>query len=736
MSAQQDGGSLIQVDEKNRRFLLQIGGGTYAFQVNLEGFLTHLHWGGRVDRMEDLPAPEDVICYRHRHARRSEVARQEYPGWGGEFYGEPALKADFPDGARCALLKYKDFSLQKKCDEKELIVTLKDTGYPLEVRLHYRIYSDTGIVERWSEIDNGGKGTVVLRSALSACWHLPRVDCDYRLSHLAGRWGGEGMINRLPVTQSKIVLENRTGMSGPFAMPFFALDEGGHATEHSGRVWFGSLHWSGNWKMAVERDGYEQVSVCGGIHDFDFSWPLKSGETFKTPVFCGGVSEAGFGGASRMLHDYERRRILPPETRRKPMPLIFNSWASMGIHVNEWKILGLAEKAAAFGAELFVIDDGWQMALGDWQVDRNKFPNGLTPVIKRVKELGMDFGLWVEIESCETNSRLYREHPEWMMTFPGREVYLNTCGDRVSVLLNFARDDVAEHFYQALRGLLRETGIRYLKLDKNYTFVDPGWGEALPEERQTIWIKYVRNLHGIFERLNREFPEVLMENCAGGSSRSDLAMNRYFGRINRSDNQDALDVLRLHEGFTWMHPTRMAGGGCHISKSVNGVNLRRLPMKFQAYVGLMCSLSVGKNLTTCSAEELSEIRSYADLYKRLRHIPQFGDLYRLASHYEHPYAAFEFVTAEKKEALLFVLGHSIQFARKISNFRMMGLDPEAVYEIECFGNNPDPVGYTASVMEYSPVSGRGLMEMGVRVELLGDYDVRILYFKSSMSSFR
>ena len=720
---------MIEVDPQRRVFVLRSGNSGYALGVNSAGVLINLHWGGNIGRLADLPDPREIVCHRHCHPNRSEVTRQEYPGWGGEFYGEPALKADFPGGVRCSLLHYKDYAVRTEGAAEELIITLEDSGYPLLVELHYRVYADAEVMERRSAIVNRGADTVTLRSAMSAAFSLPYTDRDYRLSHLAGRWGKEHTIERQAVNQSKIVLESRTGLSGPFAEPFFALDEG-NAAEHAGRVWFGALHWSGNWKIAVERNGYGQVAVCGGVNDFDFSWPLRPGETFTSPVFCAGVSEEGFGGASRMLHTYQRKHLLPPEIIKKPMPLIFNSWASMGIDVNEDKILAVAKKAAEVGAELFVIDDGWQAALGDWWADPKKFPRGLKPIIDQVKALGMDFGLWVEVESFELNSRLYREHPEWVMSFPGREVYRNFRDDinRTSMLLNFARKDVAEYIFSALRQLIRETGVKYLKLDMNSFFTNPGWDAAPEAERQTFWVRYVQNLHDVFSRLNREFPDVLMENCAAGAGRSDLAMNRWFGRMNRSDNQDTLDILRLHEGFTWLHLSRMAGGGCHISDAVYGINLRHIPMKFQAYTGIMCSLSIGKNLPQCTPEELAEIRSYAELYKQLRHLPQFGEMYRTASHYDHPYAAFEFVAEDRKEALLVVLGHSSQFADKVPALRLRGLDPDAVYEIEYFGNNPQP-GYTASATDYPPMSGGGLMELGIRVELLGDYDARMIRFR-------
>lgn len=719
----------IQIDDSRKRFLIISGDSAYGLGVGKEGFLISLHWGGALHRIDELPEPEELQSHRHCPPQRNSLFRQEYPGWGGEFYSEPALKAEFPGGVRNCVLKYLRHQLAD--DRSQLTVILGDPDYPLEAALVYKPVGD-GIIERHAIISNLGGQPVILNSVMSAVFHPPYNDhAPKRLSHISGRWGKEYMIERQEINQDKITLESRTGLSGPFAQPFFALDEG-YATEESGRVWFGALHWSGNWKITVERNGYGHIGISGGINDFDFSWLLQPGESFNAPVFAAGVSDHGFGEMSRMLHRYQTRQLLPTQNVRKPMPVIFNSWAGLGVNVNEDNILNLAEKAARIGAELFVIDDGWQRALGDWTPDPVKFPNGLKPVVDKVRQLGMDFGLWVEIESFEINSELHARHPEWAMQYPQREIHRHHREDvkRSSALLNFAREDVAEFMYDSLRALFRSTGIRYLKLDMNYNFTTPGWDNAPAGRQRELWVRYVHNLHKLFGRLREEFPDMLFENCAAGSSRADLGMARMFSRINRSDNQDTLDILRLHEGFTWLHPSRLAGGACHISDAVYGINLRHIPMKFQAYTGMMGSLAVGKNLNRCTEQELDEITSYVSMHKELRHIPQFGQLYRLASHREHPYAAFLFVSLDRSEAMLFALGHSIQFGDRVPAFVLKGLEPETLYTINCFGNNPQG-GHSASIHSYPDMSGRALMECGVRVELLGDYDARILRLRKS-----
>jgi alpha-galactosidase len=315
---------------------------------------------------------------------------------------------------------------------------------------------------------------------------------------------------------------------------------------------------------------------------------------------------------------------------------------------------------------------------------------------------------------------------------PGREPQkkIREDVDRCSILLNFARRDVADYMLETMRKLVRETGIKYLKLDMNCFVSDPGWDEVPAERRRTIWVEYARNLYGLFAALKKEFPDLLIENCASGAGRADLSMDAVFGRINRSDNQDTLDIMKLHEGFTWLHPSKMAGGACHISDGMYGINLRRVPLRTQAYAGMTGSLAIGKNLPKCPQEELDEIASYVKLHKSIRHVVQHGEMYRLASIYDNPYCAFEYVSADKSEAVLFVFGQCAQFSFKVPAIKFKGLDSGKSYEVVRHSPDRKTEGHSAAPRAKSTMSGAGLMEIGVRVEILGDYDSHIVHIKA------
>ncbi|MFZ2644514.1 MAG: alpha-galactosidase, partial [Verrucomicrobiia bacterium] len=595
-----------------------------------------------------------------------------------------------------------------------LKVVLKAAGYPFYVALHYRVCAEFDLINRWVEVENRGSEKLLIENIQSAVWYVPHTQ-KYRLTHIAGNWGGEWQVRREFLEQGEKVLESRNGISGHHHVPFFALDQDGLATEKSGTVWFGTLQWSGDWKMIVEQDPNNQVRISGGYNDYDFAVELAPGESHATPVFTAGFTRGGFGEASRMLHRYQREYLYPKNMRDVEVPLVFNTYSALP----NWRVGGVTEKsvmaliapAAQVGFEAFIIDAGWQTSIGDWTVHPTNFPRGLKPVSDEVHRNGMKFGLWIEPERIPNTAKLFTEKKEWL--------FANNGG---SAMLNLSRRDVLEYVHGEMAKLLRDNGVDYLKLDFNRYFDMPN----VPD-RRTMRTKYVQNFYELFDRLLKEFPNVFFENCASGSGRPDLKMDTYFARINRSDIQSPFDSLFLHEGFTYLHPGYMAGGGSNM-----GGPGGRVPFQFSAFVGMMGWASMGQPLQNKLPEELAEIKRYCDLFKKIRHITCRGEIHRIASLREHPYAAFEFVLPDASEAVLFVFGHSLLHNERIPNILMESLDPDKVYEVKVHGAPKDPRQdkWTAKPPTYRAVSGRALMEGGVLVDLFGDYDSRVFHFKA------
>jgi alpha-galactosidase len=541
------------------------------------------------------------------------------------------------------------------------------------------------------------------------------------------------MINREKTVQGKKIIESRTGTSGHYAMPFFAIDNG-IATEEYGQVWFGSVHWSGNWKIAVDRDGYEQTSIMGGINDFDFSWNLSPEEVFTSPVFSAGFSTSGFGGMTNIVHDYLRNHVEPENLRGKTMPVICNTYASLasGKKMNEDNVKKLADSVVDLGIELFVLDAGWQKNLGEWVHHPEKFPGGMKYLSDYVHSKGMLFGLWVEIESVDTESDIFKNKPEWIMNYPEQGLDLKFVDGSTPnrVLLNLARTDVCEYLFESMDTLARESNLDYLKLDMNRYFTMPGWENPPHEGAQSIWVKYVHNLYSIFERLRKKYPDLMLENCAAGNGRADWGMNRMFSRVNRSDNQDSLDVLKLHEGFSYIHLPKYAGGGAHISDFAGLVNLRNIPMYFKAFSGMLGSLAIGKHPDDLSKEEYEELKAYVQMYKILRQTTQNGNFYRLSSLHEQPVAEFEYVSKDQKSAVIFIFSNQLQFANRIAPLRPRGLNPDYIYDLTIYGDglcaSSDKKAYIPVRPNQHMVSGKGLMAVGIDIDLSGDYAARVI----------
>ena len=364
----------IRFSESRKLWLLTTPHSSYAMSLTAEGQLQHLYWGGPLWRVEDLPAAsqlKDISSFDPHQM----IENEEFPGWGGPRYYEPALKITRADGNRDLVLRFASYRIEGN----DLDITLKDIGDDIEATLHYHVYPETGIISRSASLRNGTQQPITLESAQSATWYLPNAD-GYRLSYLSGRWAAETQLNREQIHEGMKVLESRLGHTGHNLNPWFAIDRGDAGEEH-GRVWFGALAWSGNWRITVEQTPYRQVRVTGGYNTFDFSYPLKPGEALETPAFYGGFAENGFGEASRLLHNLERKDIAPHGIDSRLRPELYNSWEATEFNVSEIGQKALAEKAAQLGVELFVVDDGWfgkrsndRAGLGDWYVNPQKFP--------------------------------------------------------------------------------------------------------------------------------------------------------------------------------------------------------------------------------------------------------------------------------------------------------------------------------------------------------------------------
>ena len=701
----------IEYQADRKVWLLKTPTSAYAMGVSEEGQLQNLYWGAPLWKISDIPAAKRAGGGSSFDPNRM-FENEEYPGWGGPRFYETALKISRADGDRDLVLHYQSH----KQDGDNLDIVLKDIRDDIEVTVHYLVYPDTGIIRRNATIRNGTRQVVTVESAQSATWYMPR-GTNYRLTYLSGRWAAETQMNQEPIHEGTKVIESRLGHTGHNFNPWFAVDTG-DATENQGPVWFGAIGWSGNWRLSIEQTPYEQVRITGGLNSFDFSYPLNPGETLETPQFYGGYSAHGFGAASHSMHDLERARIEPHGEKARDRPVLYNSWEATEFKVDEPGQRALAEKAAQLGVELFVMDDGWfgkrntdHAGLGDWTVNRDKFPNGLQPLIQQVNDLGMDFGLWVEPEMVNPDSDLYRAHPDWVMNFPGRP----RTELRNQLVLNMARDDVREHIFQALDKLASDHKIKYFKWDMNRIFSEPGWPEQAPADQRKLWVKYVENLYNIIDRLRAKHPLLEIESCSGGGGRVDLEILKRVEEVWPSDNTEAFDRLRIQEGFSQAYAAKFMSAWVTDVPNMNG---RSTPLKFRFLVAMQGALGIGANLNKWTEDETRLAADMVKLDKRIRATVQDGDLYRLqsprASSVNNDVTSNEFVSKDGKEAVLFAFRHAQQYGLPALPICLRGLDPQGVYRLESIDGQ---------LLDKEPeLTGAYLSGHGLSLRLTGDFD--------------
>jgi alpha-galactosidase len=696
-------------DEAAKVFRLDGGAVTYAFGVNADGRLQTIYWGSSLSADDKLAAPVPVPENSSNETSIT-VTPFEYAGFGAGLTVEPALKVTFPDGVRDLDLRYVDHQLSRE----GIVVRLKDVSRAVHVTLTYAMDVATGILSRAAVVENRTSSWIQVDQMSAASVNLPYSD-DYKLSYLTGRWAGEFTLQTRPVTPGATVIESRKGVTSHQANPWIALSQS-MTEEESGPVWFGALGWSGSWRISVDMDSLGGIRVTAGYNPFDFAYRLKPSERLSSPVFHAGFSGEGFGGASRLFHRYQRTRILPGSPTLRPRPVLYNSWEATEFAVDEAGQMALAEKAASVGVERFVVDDGWFGArnnstagLGDWSVNVKKFPNGLTPLIKRVNDLGMEFGLWVEPEMVNPNSDLYRAHPDWVIHFPGRA----RSEARDQLVLNLARKDVFDYLLQVLDKLLSSNNIAFLKWDHNRAWSEPGWPAVPPSEQQRLYVTYVNNLYKLLSELRRRHPRVEIESCASGGGRVDLGIMALTDQVWVSDNTDPYDRLLIQDGFSQAYaPAIMMAW---VTDAPNFVNTRVTSLEYRFLSSMQGALGIGANLHHWSPDDFAKAKRLIAEYKKIRLTVQQGNLYRLISpRGGSARSATLSVAQDGNQAVLFAFLHSGSMREAEPLIHLRGLEPRKMYALRIISG-----GVTSQTPKRA--SGAYWMGHGIKPNLSGDF---------------
>ena len=632
----------------------------------------------------------------------------EIPVRGGQMSAIPVLEIVFPDGVRDIELEYKTSEIISIDGYPALKIIQRDKYYPFEVSSYIRVLPEYDMIEKWIELVNTGKkGSIKIENLLSGSVFLPKD--VYELTHYSGVWGHEFTSQTTKLTQGTKTIEVKDFKS--YGSSSFMVRPEGENNKCSGKVWFGSLCYSGNWRLDFEKFFNGNLQIAGGMNFWDQEVNLKPQQTFTSPRMLFGYTELGSEGVTVSLTSYIREKLLPASHRDLLRPVLYNSWYATTFNVNEEHQLALAKVAKEIGVEMFVIDDGWfkgrvndKAGLGDWIVDKNKFPNGLKPMIDKINAMGLDFGIWIEPEMVNPNSDLYRAHPDWVFHFPNRQRHEG----RNQLMLNLAREDVCQYLYKYFHDLLKENNIKFIKWDMNKALTDPGFPSAPADEQKAVRIKYVENLYHLVENLRKEFPDVWFENCSSGGGRIDLAMMSRFDFNWVSDNTDPTERIFIQDSYLTLFPANTM-----ISWVTQEDWRRQNPsLEYKFDVSMAGVLGVGYDITKWDEGQKKIAVEKIAKYKAIRETVQKGDVYRIVSPYDENRSVLQYVDKSKRNAVVFAYNLAEYPANQIKEtqqnplVKLRGLLPDIHYSIEGIKDN---------------YSGKYLMEIGINIPLRGAY---------------
>jgi alpha-galactosidase len=641
---------------------------------------------------------------------------REVPIRGGFIEQTPAVEVIYYDGTRDCDLQFVKAEIYEQNSLPCLRIDMKDNVYDLVVSEFIRVVPESDIIEKWLILKNNSKEIIKIENAQSGSIWLESN--EYELQHFSGIWAQEFLLQKTTLSTGIKTLQSRDFMA--WASPWFALKPIGKTAQTNGSVWFGEIAYSGNWRIDFEKKAKGNVQVIGGINFWDTAIELKPDAEFTTAKIVFGFAPDGMNGASQRMHNYIRGNVLRPAFRQKVKPVIYNSWFATGFDVNEQHQLALAKVAKEIGVELFVIDDGWfkgrnndKAALGDWTVDKKKFPNGLTSMIKQINDMGMDFGIWIEPEMTNQDSDLYRAHPDWVLRYPKRVAHEH----RNQLTLNLAREDVYQYLFKAFDEFLSSNNIKFIKWDHNRQLSEPGWPEAPIGEQREVRIRYIQNLYRLIDELEKNHPDIIFEACSGGGSRIDLGILSRLDQAWPSDNTCPTDRIMMQYAYLNAFPANTM-----VSWVTDEDWHKEKPsLKYRFDVSSCGVLGIGANITKWSDEDKKIAAEKIAQYKTIRDIVQFGNVYKLISPFEGQRCVLEYVNTDASKAVVFFynmwdsLGLSTPTTRDYNFVRLAGLDAKATYTVT--GN------------WQGKADGQTLMNIGIPWFAFGNFNSGIVIIK-------
>lgn len=715
----------IFYDEKQKSFYLGAGDASYVLHVNEAGRLLNLHWGARVP---DGAIQPDLSHYPTLASfdPRTNALPWELPTRGSGWFGEPAVAVTNAHGDDIVQLTYVSHAIymgknrlpglpatfaRTEGDAETLEIEMEDRLTGLRVTAVYGVFEKTGAITRSLRLKNEGTEPMQVNGVLAAS--APVHSSGYDVIHLKGAWGRERHVTRQAQGEGEYRIFSQRGASGHESNPFLALCERS-TTEFSGEVWAVSFVYSGSFQALsyVNNSGNSRLSI--GMNPDVFAWRLEPGETFISPEASMVYSPNGLNGMSHVFHRLYSENLMRSQWFERDRPILINNWEATYFNFNEEKILQIARRAKELGVEMLVLDDGWfgkrnedDCSLGDWVVNREKLPTGLSGLSDQLHALGLKFGLWFEPEMVSPDSDLYRAHPDWCLHVDGRA----RVEMRNQLILDLSRKEVQDYIIQSVSSVLESARIEYVKWDMNRNMTEPFSGAQSAARQKETQHRYMLGLYRVLEEITTRFPEILFESCSGGGGRFDPGMLYYMPQTWTSDDSDAGERLFIQYGTSFVYPP--CAMGAHVSAVPNHQTGRTTSMQMRGDVALGGNFGFELDLSQLSDADAETVRQLIMREKQVRTLVRTGEFTRLLSPFEKSYAAWQIRAEDNSEVLLCVYRLLTKPSSPHLLLKAAGLDASATYV--------DDDGTT--------YSGAALTRYGLWLRLSGDFTSKVIHLR-------
>ncbi len=570
--------------------------------------------------------------------------------------------AAFPDFATVSTIREEPLG---PVVAERLIATGVDAGAGLTLRMEIELLA-SGLVRTRAGVRNDGDTPYVVEGLDLALPVPGRAD---ELLDFSGRHNGERRPQRSALVDGTHLREARRGRTGQDAATLLVAGTPGFGTER-GEVWAVHVAWSGNQRMWAHRSNGGRIALGGGELLLPGELELSPGAAYDGPWLYASYGN-GLDEASARIHRALRARPGHPAVGR---PVTLNTWEAVYFDHRIEPLAELAQLAAATGVERFVLDDGWfgsrrhdRAGLGDWTVSAEVWPDGLGPLVERVRALGMQFGIWFEPEMVNPDSDLARQHPEWILSPLHRDAPLA----RQQLVLNVGHPDAYAYLRDHIVAVVAEHRIDYIKWDHNRDLVEPldrTTGRA-GVHAQTAAV------YRLMDDVRAACPWLEIESCSAGGGRIDLGVVEHTDRFWTSDSNDPLERQRIQRGTSLLMPPELLGS--HVGAARAHTSGRTASLAYRAITAMIGSFGIEWDLREASADELAELRAWIAEFVRVRTLIERGTLLRLET---QPALVAQTVVADDRTHALVTIA-SIDTPTHLPGpaVRLRGLDPQRRY---------------------------------------------------------